>query len=64
MSRCRNCGETDHETQFCTVDGPWFPAADRTKESYEEERQRISKLLAADILAEHESLHQEDGGLE
>ncbi len=61
MSRCRNCGSDEHVTQMCQTDGPYYPAPDRTKESYEEERKRIAALVASDIIKEHEGLHEHDG---
>jgi len=65
MSRCRNCGDARHETQQCLVDGPWFPAEGKTRKDYAKEDERISRLVATDILHEHERHdHGEDGGLE
>lgn len=54
MNRCRNCGSTDHLTQYCKEYGPEFPAPDRTKQSYDEQRREIAALVAQDIIDEHD----------
>ncbi len=64
MSRCRNCGELDHLTQDCEDYGPWFPAPDKVREDYAEQEERISHLVAADILHEHERDHESEGVVE
>jgi hypothetical protein len=60
MNRCRNCGDPEHVTQQCTVDGPWYPAPGKTRSDYAEEDARISQLVAVDILHEHEMEHSHD----
>jgi hypothetical protein len=57
MIRCRNCGDDQHLTQDCQSDGPWFPAEGKNRMDYSEEAERISRLVAADILHEHERDH-------
>jgi hypothetical protein len=54
MSRCRNCGDARHVTQQCKVYGPWYPEPGKTKDDYTEEEERISRLVAVDILHEHQ----------
>jgi hypothetical protein len=51
--RCYNCGLIGHKTQFCPSFGPRYPGPGKTATDYVEETARISKLFAADILAEH-----------
>jgi hypothetical protein len=57
MHRCRNCGTVDHLTQECPEYGPWFPEPGKTKDDYRELEERISQLVAVDIIHEHESEH-------
>ena len=57
MSRCRNCGDARHATQQCESYGPWFPEPGKTKADYAKEEERISRLVAVDILHEHELGH-------
>ena len=58
MTRCRNCGDARHLTQECVTDGPWFPAEGKTRADYAQEEQRISQLVAVDIIHEHEQDHE------
>lgn len=60
MSRCRNCGVTEHLTKECKGYGPWFPEEGKTHRDYVEEKNRIDALVAGDILAEHEESHAHD----
>lgn len=60
MSRCRNCGDARHVTQQCKTYGPWFPEPGKTKADYAKEEERISSLVAVDILHEHELGHLHD----
>lgn len=60
MNRCRNCGEEDHITAWCIAYGPWYPAPDMKREDYAELAEKISALVAADILAEHEAEHAKE----
>jgi hypothetical protein len=55
--RCRNCGALEHRTQDCAEHGPWFPEEGKTAADYAEQAQKISDLVAADIIAEHEANH-------
>lgn len=57
MKRCRNCGDARHETHECKIDGPWFPAEGKNRMDYADEAERISRLVAVDILHEHEMDH-------
>ena len=57
MSRCRNCGDARHLTQECLVHGPWFPEPGKSKDDYADEVERISRLVAVDVLHEHELDH-------
>ena len=54
MSRCRNCGILNHQTQHCPRYGPWYPEPGKTREDYAALAERIVTLVAGDILAEHE----------
>lgn len=60
MSRCRNCGDARHLTQECLVHGPWFPEEGKTRDDYVDEDERISRLVAVDVLHEHELDHLDD----
>lgn len=60
MIRCRNCGDARHRTQDCKVYGPWFPAPGKTKDDYWDEHDRIARLVAVDVLHEHEMDHQNE----
>lgn len=59
MNRCRNCGDARHLTQECLTDGPWFPGEGKTRADYTKEEERISQLVAVDIIHEHELGHLE-----
>lgn len=39
--------------------GPWYPEEGKTREDYAEEEERISRLVAVDIIHEHEQDHAE-----
>ena len=54
MSRCRNCGIMGHHTQHCPRYGPWYPEPGKTRQDYAKLAERITTLVAGDILAEHE----------
>lgn len=60
MSRCRNCGDARHLTQECLSYGPWYPEPGKVKADYAKEEERISALVAVDILHEHDLDHLED----
>jgi hypothetical protein len=47
-------------TQQCKTYGPWFPEPGKTKADYAKEEERISSLVAVDILHEHELGHLHD----
>ena len=54
MTRCRNCGDARHATQECVDYGPWYPEPGKTRADYAKEEERISGLVAVDIIHEHE----------
>lgn len=58
--RCRNCGDARHVTQDCKDYGPWYPEPGKTGADYEAEMERISRLVAVDILHEHQQDHVHD----
>lgn len=58
--RCRNCGTLGHRTQVCPRYGPWYPAPGKTRDDYTKLAERITKLVAADIMAEHEGRELEE----
>ena len=60
MARCRNCGDARHETQECKNYGPWFPEPGKSRMDYAAEAERISRLVAVDIIHEHELDHLHD----
>jgi hypothetical protein len=60
MNRCRNCGNPAHKTQHCPRFGPWYPEPGKSRMDYADLADQISRLVAADILAEHEG-HSHDG---
>lgn len=57
--RCNNCGELGHKPNHCPNYGFYYPAPGKTREDYEEDRQRVQDLFAADIIHEHE-VHEDD----
>lgn len=59
-SRCYNCGLPGHQTQVCPHYGPRYPAPGKTAEDYAEVTDRVRKLIAADIINEHNADHSED----
>lgn len=60
MPRCRNCGDARHSTQECREYGPWYPEPGKNRMDYAEEAERISRLVAVDVIHEHEMNHQND----
>lgn len=60
MERCYNCGLPGHLTQYCPSYGPRFPAPGKSSQDYGDETQRISNLIAGDIVQQHEERHQDD----
>lgn len=59
MIRCNNCGTLGHFPKHCPNYGFYYPAPGKTREDYEEDRQRVQDLFAADIIREHEP-HEDD----
>lgn len=59
MIRCNNCGNLGHFPKHCPNYGFYYPAPGKTREDYEEDRQRVQDLFAADIIQEHEP-HEDD----
>jgi hypothetical protein len=58
--RCYNCGLQGHKTQHCPSYGPRYPAPGKTGQDYGDEANRIMKLFAADILAEHSEVDEDE----
>lgn len=54
MMRCRNCGILDHRTQACPRYGPWYPEPGKSRADYSEVADEIGRLVARDILHEHD----------
>lgn len=59
-SRCYNCGLKGHQTQVCPHYGPRYPAPGKTAEDYAKVADKVRKLIAADIINEHNADHSED----
>jgi hypothetical protein len=53
MTRCRNCGQIRHLTQYCPSYGPWYPGPGKNRVDYKELEEEISRKVAADIMADH-----------
>ncbi len=51
--RCYNCGLQGHKTQHCPSYGPRYPEPGKTAQDYGDEANRIMRLFATDIVAEH-----------
>jgi hypothetical protein len=58
--RCYNCGLQGHKTQHCPSYGPRYPGPGKTAQDYGDEADRIMKLFAADILAEHAEVDEDE----
>jgi predicted RNA-binding Zn-ribbon protein involved in translation (DUF1610 family) len=58
--RCYNCGLQGHKTQHCPKFGPRYPAPGKTRQDYVDEDDRIMGLFAADILAEHTEVDEDE----
>lgn len=58
--RCRNCGNTSHQTQTCTEFGPWFPEEGKTMADYGDLGRKIYDLVAGDVIAEYKANHAGD----
>jgi len=62
--RCYNCGLQGHKTQHCPSYGPRYPAPGKTGQDYGEEADRIMRLFAADIVAEHSEVNEDADDLD
>jgi len=58
--RCYNCGLQGHKTQHCPSYGPRYPEPGKTAQDYGDEANRIMALFAADILAEHSEVDEDE----
>lgn len=54
LLRCNNCGTLGHLPRTCPNYGWYYPAPGKSREDYEDDRQRVQDLIAGDIIAEHE----------
>ncbi len=61
--RCYNCGLQGHKTQHCPSYGPRYPEPGKTAQDYGDEADRIMKLFAADIVAEHSEVDEDEDDL-
>lgn len=60
LLRCNNCGLLGHLPRSCPNYGWYYPAPDKTREDYAEDRQRVMDLIAGDIIREHEPDEADD----
>lgn len=59
-TRCYNCGVPGHQTQACPRYGPRYPEPGKTHLDYAQQAQEIMNKVAADILAEHLGVGEQD----